>query len=150
MLGKLLPYVAVGYAQLGLVLIVAPWLFHVPMRGAYGDLLAAATIFILANLAIGFAISTLCRRQFEAMQATFFFFLPSVMLTGFMFPFQGMPTWARWIGDALPNTYFLRVTRGVMLKGQSLGDLAPDMWALSAIALVAAATALATYRRTLD
>ena len=150
MLGKLLPYVAVGYAQFGLVLVVAPWLFRVPMRGSYGDLLAAASIFILANLSIGFAISTLCRRQFEAMQATFFFFLPSVMLTGFMFPFQGMPAWAQWIGASLPNTYFLRITRGVMLKGQSLADLAPETWALTAIALIATATALATYRRTLD
>jgi ABC-2 type transport system permease protein len=150
MVGKILPYVFVGYAQLALVLVAAPVLFNVPMAGSYLDLTAATTIFILANLSIGFAIATLCRRQFQAMQATFFFFLPSVMLTGFLFPFEAMPAWARVLGDGLPNTYFLRIVRGVMLKGSSLTDLAPDVWALAGLAGLAVLTAMASYRRTLD
>ncbi|MFI4975972.1 MAG: ABC transporter permease [Caulobacterales bacterium] len=150
MLGKMLPYVAVGYAQLVLVLVAARFLFHVPMLGSYLGLTGASTLFILANLAVGFAISTLCRSQFQAMQATFFFFLPSVMLTGFMFPFQGMPRWAQWIGEALPNTHFLRIARGVMLKGNSLADVGGDLWALAALTIAACALAMLTYRRTLD
>jgi ABC-2 type transport system permease protein len=150
MAGKILPYVFVGYAQLVLVLIAAPVLFKVPMAGSYLDLAAATTIFILANLAIGFAIATLCRRQFQAMQATFFFFIPTVMLTGFMFPFQAMPAWARGLGDALPNTYFLRIVRGVMLKGEGLADLGADVCALAGLTGLAVLVALASYRRTLD
>jgi ABC-2 type transport system permease protein len=149
MLGKMLPYVGIGYAQVLLVLVAAPLLFHVPMLGSYALLLLASTLFIFANLAVGFVIATICRSQFQAMQASFFFFLPSVMLTGFMFPFSGMPHWAQLLGEALPNTHFLRIARGVMLKGNTFADLWPSFIALGALTFCAIALSFVFYRRRL-
>ena len=107
-------------------------------------------IFIAANLSVGFTISTVAQNQLQAMQMTFFFFLPSILLSGFMFPFRGMPIWAQWIGEILPNTHFMRIVRGVMLKGSGLPDLLNDLWPLLAFMLAAIAVALLRYRRTLD
>ena len=150
MAGKILPYIFVGYIQVTVVLIAARLLFGVPMLGSYFDLSVALALFIAANLAIGFTISTIAANQLQAMQMTFFFFLPSILLSGFMFPFRGMPEWAQWIGSILPNTHFMRIVRGVMLKGSELGDMLSDLWPLLAFMLTAMGIALLRYRRTLD
>lgn len=150
MAGKILPYIFVGYIQVTVVLLAARLLFGVPMLGSYFDLSIALAAFIAANLAIGFTISTVAANQLQAMQMTFFFFLPSILLSGFMFPFRGMPSWAQYIGEVLPNTHFMRIVRGVMLKGSSLSDLLNDVWPLIAFLAVAMGLALLRYRRTLD
>jgi ABC-2 type transport system permease protein len=150
MLGKILPYVLIGYVQLGVILAAAALLFEVPMQGSPVLLLAAIGIFMLANLAVGFTFSTLARNQLQAMQMTFFFFLPSLLLSGFMFPFRGMPVWAQWLGELLPLTHFLRIVRGILLKGNGLQQVLPEVWPMLAFLLVAGAIALARYRRTLD
>ena len=125
MLGKILPYVMVGYLQVVLVLLAARFLFAVPMLGSLSLLSVALLVYIVANLAVGFTFSTLARNQLQAMQMTFFFFLPSMLLSGFMFPFRGMPGWAQAIGEVLPLTHFLRIVRGIMLKGTGVaGHLA--------------------------
>ena len=117
MAGKIVPYIAVGYIQVSLILLAAKYIFHVPMIGSLFLLYAVALIFIAANLAMGITFSTLAKNQLQAVQMAFFFFLPSVLLTGFMFPFRGMPEWAQWIGSCLPNTHFIRIIRGILLKG---------------------------------
>ncbi|HBI45194.1 MAG TPA: mannose-1-phosphate guanyltransferase, partial [Planctomycetales bacterium] len=117
LLGKIVPYILVGYIQVGLILVVARFLFNVPMAGDIGLLLAATLIFIVANLAVGVTFSTLAKNQLQAMQMTFFFFLPSILLSGFMFPFRGMPVWAQVVGEGLPLTHYLRIIRGILLKG---------------------------------
>ncbi len=150
MAGKILPYIFMGYIQVTVVLIAARLLFGVPMLGSYFDLSIALALFIAANLSVGFTISTVAANQLQAMQMTFFFFLPSILLSGFMFPFRGMPVWAQWIGSVLPNTHFMRIVRGVMLKGSHLGDMVADIWPLIAFMLTAMAVALLRYRRTLD
>ena len=150
MLGKILPYVVIGYVQLGVIMGAAWLLFGVPMIGS-GPLLAAMIgVFIVANLAVGFTFSTLARNQLQAVQMTLFFFLPSMLLSGFMFPFRGMPRWAQWIGEVLPLTHFLRIVRGIMLKGSTLAELLPELWALLAFTVVVSAVALLRYRQTLD
>lgn len=150
MAGKILPYIVVGYIQVSVVIVAALFLFGVPMQGSYLDLSIALAAFIAANLAVGFTISTVASNQLQAMQMTFFFFLPSILLSGFMFPFRGMPEWAQWIGEVLPNTHFMRIVRGVMLKGNALPDMVDDLWPLIAFMLGAMAVALMRYRRTLD
>ena len=150
MAGKILPYIFMGYIQVLVVLTAARFLFGVPMLGSYFELSIALALFIAANLSIGFTISTVAANQLQAMQMTFFFFLPSILLSGFMFPFRGMPEWAQWIGSILPNTHFMRIVRGVMLKGSHLGDMFADIWPLAAFMLAAMTLALMRYRRTLD
>ena len=150
MAGKILPYIFVGYIQVTVVLVAALELFKVPMLGSYFDLSIGLAIFIAANLSVGFTISTVAQNQLQAMQMTFFFFLPSILLSGFMFPFRGMPTWAQWIGELLPNTHFMRIVRGIMLKGSGLVDLFGDVWPLLAFMLAAITIALMRYRKTLD
>jgi len=150
MLGKILPYVAIGYVQLGVILGAAWLLFEVPMRGSFALLLATIGLFMVANLAVGFTFSTLARNQLQAMQMTFFFFLPSMLLSGFMFPFRGMPQWAQWLGELLPLTHFLRIVRGVMLKGNDAAQVAPEVWPMLAFVLAAGTLALLRYRQTLD
>jgi ABC-2 type transport system permease protein len=150
MLGKIAPYVVIGYLQLSVILAAAWWLFEVPMVGSVALLLAMIGLFMLANLAIGFTFSTLARNQLQAMQMTFFFFLPSMLLSGFMFPFRGMPMWAQHLGEVLPLTHFLRIVRGIMLKGNSLIQVLPELWPMLAFLFIAGALALARYRRTLD
>jgi ABC-2 type transport system permease protein len=150
MLGKIVPYILIGYVQVVVILVAAKHLFAVPMVGSLALLSAVLVLFIAANLAIGFTFSTLARSQMQAMQMTFFFFLPSMLLSGFMFPFRGMPGWAQAIGELLPLTHFLRVVRGILLKGNGWADVAPDVWPLAAFLGIAAAVAMSRYRETLD
>ena len=150
MLGKILPYVVVGYIQVAIVLAAAFYVFSVPMLGSFWLLSAALAIFITANLAVGFTFSTIAENQLQAVQMMMFFFLPSILLSGFMFPFDGMPVWARWIGQALPLTHFLRIVRGIMLKGNTAAEIWPEVWPLSLFLFAAGSLALARFRRTLD
>ena len=150
MLGKITPYIAVGGVQTFVVLVAARFLFHVPFVGAFWLLLLGVTVFVITNLALGFTFSTVAETQMQAMQLTFFFFLPSLLLSGFMFPFRGMPDWAQAIGEVLPLTHFLRIVRGVMLKGAEFGDLRGEILALGAFTAVAVLAAMLRYKRTLD
>lgn len=150
MVGKILPYVVIGYIQLGVIMAAAALLFEVPMNGSLSLLLALIGVFMLANLGVGFTFSTLAKNQLQALQMTFFFFLPSMLLSGFMFPFRGMPPWAQWIGEVLPLTHFLRIVRGIMLKGNGIAELAPELWPMGLFLLVAGTVALTRYRQTLD
>jgi ABC-2 type transport system permease protein len=150
MLGKIAPYVAVGALQMTIILSAAVLLFSVPLAGSLALLLVLTTLFILANLAVGYTFSTLAKSQLQAMQMTFFFFLPSMLLSGFMFPFRGMPGWAQAIGEILPLTHYLRIIRGIMLKGAGFVDLAPEVAALAAFTLVAMTIAVFRFRQTLD
>jgi ABC-2 type transport system permease protein len=150
MIGKIVPYILVGYVQVALVLLTARLLFDVPMLGSLLLLSIALILFIAANLAVGFTFSTLARNQLQAMQLTFFFFLPSILLSGFMFPFRGMPRWAQVLGEALPLTHFLRVVRGILLKGNGLAQIAPNLWPIALFLLAAGLVALLRYRETLD
>lgn len=150
MIGKIAPYIAVGYGQVCVILLTARLLFDVPMEGSLALLSLVLLLFIAANLAVGFTFSTLARNQLQAMQLTFFFFLPSMLLSGFMFPFRGMPQWAQALGELLPLTHFLRVVRGILLKGNGLAEIAPNLWPIAAFMAVAGAVALTRYRQTLD
>ncbi|MGQ3052191.1 MAG: ABC transporter permease [Roseateles sp.] len=150
MAGKILPYVVLGYVQLGVILGAAFLLFDVPMVGSATLLLAMIGVFMLANLGVGFTFSTLARNQLQALQLTFFFFLPSMLLSGFMCPFRGMPQWAQTLGEVLPLTHFLRIVRGVMLKGSGAAELLPEVWPMLAFLAAAGGIALLRYRQTLD
>ena len=150
MMGKILPYIVVGYIQVTLILVAAKLLFGVPMVGSVALLYAVALPFIAANLAMGITFSTLAKNQLQAVQMAVFFFLPSILLTGFMFPFRGMPTWAQWLGSCLPNTHFLRIVRGVLLKGNGLAEITPELWPIALFLVVAMTVAVKRYRQTLD
>jgi ABC-2 type transport system permease protein len=150
MAGKIVPYIFVGYVQVIVILVAAKLLFSVPMVGSLALLSLALIVFIAANLAVGFTFSTLAKNQLQAMQMAFFFFLPSILLSGFMFPFRGMPQWAQWLGEILPLTHFLRILRGILLKGNTAPDILPNLWPVALFLLVAAAIALKRYRKTLD
>jgi ABC-2 type transport system permease protein len=150
MLGKIVPYIAVGYIQVVLILLASWALFAVPIIGSLWLLLAALVVFIAANLCIGFTISTVAQSQLQAMQMSFFFFLPSLLLSGFMFPFRGMPDWAQTLGEVFPLTHFLRIIRGVLLKGNAFPEIAEELVALMAILSVVTFIAMKRYRRTLD
>ncbi len=150
MIGKIAPYVIVGYIQLAVIIGAALLLFEVPIVGSFTLLMAAIGLFMLANLGVGFTFSTLARNQLQAMQMTFFFFLPSMLLSGFMFPYRGMPQWAQYLGEVLPLTHFLRVVRGIMLKGSTAPEIAADIWPMALFLLVAGTIALKRYRQTLD
>jgi ABC-2 type transport system permease protein len=150
MLGKILPYVMVGYVQTAVFLVSAYAVFRVPFEGGWGAFFVGFNLFIVVNLALGFLISTVARNQMQAMQLSFFTILPSILLSGFMFPFAGMPGWAQVIGEGVPATHFLRVIRAVMLKGGDLVDVAAPCWALAAILLVISGIAMLRYRQTLD
>jgi len=146
MIGKVMPYIVIGMLQLALILAVGRLLFAVPVRGNPFDLLLAASTFVAANLALGLLISTAAKTQFQAMQMMVFILLPSILLSGFMFPFDGMPKFAQYIGEILPNTHFIRLTRGIMLREATLSDLTPDFFYL--IGFTIAAMLLATLRFT--
>jgi ABC-2 type transport system permease protein len=150
MLGKIAPYVVVGAVQMSTILIVASLLFQVPVVGSLFTLTALTLLFIVANLSVGYTFSTVAVNQLQAMQMTFFFFLPSMLLSGFLFPFYGMPMWAQYLGEAMPLTHFLRIVRSVMLKGSNFSDLAVDAGALAAFTLVAMSVAVMRFRQTLD
>ncbi len=150
MVGKIIPYILVGYVQLGLILLAARVLFDVPMHGNLGLLLLVAFLFITANLAMGITFSTLAENQLQAVQLSFFFFLPSLLLSGFMFPFRGMPQWAQAVGELLPLTHFLRVVRGILLKGNGLYEITLQLWQIALFAVVALTVGIKRYRQTLD
>lgn len=150
LLGKIIPYILVGYIQVGLILIAARFLFHVPMVGNLGLLLVVALVFIAANLAVGITFSAVAQNQLQAIQMSFFFFLPSLLLSGFMFPFRGMPHWAQIIGELLPLTHFLRIVRGILLKGHGLEEVAPQLWQIALFAAIALIIGVHRYRQTLD
>jgi ABC-2 type transport system permease protein len=150
MIGKIAPNVVIGAIQSVIILLVARYVFAVPMIGSLPLLSVALTIYIIANLAVGYTFSTLAQNQLQAMQMTMFFLLPAILLSGFAFPFAGMPRWAQWIGEALPATHFLRIVRGILLKDSGMPEIWPDMWPLLVFTLVAGSLALARFRRTLD
>jgi len=150
LIGKIIPYIIVGYIQVALILIAAHILFHVPMVGSLGLLLAVALVFIAANLAMGITFSTVAENQRQAIQMTFFFFLPNILLSGFAFPFRGMPGWAQWIGELLPLTHFLRIVRGILLKGNGIDDVVRELWQIALFAAVALIVGVKRYRKTLD
>lgn len=150
MVGKLAPFVIVGIIQTTLILLLARVLFDVPMAGGWPGLILGTTLFIIGSLGLGFLISTLTRTQLQAMQLSVFYLLPSILLSGFMFPFRGMPDWAQWLGTIIPVTHFIRIVRGALLKGQDFVDMGPSLLALAIFVCVVAALALARYRTTLD
>ena len=150
MIGKLLPFIGVGLFQVAVIVGAALLLFGVPMLGSPVALAVGLLIFIAANLAMGFLFSTIARNQLQAMQMSFFFFLPSILMSGFMFPFKGMPQWAQVIGEVLPLTHFLRIVRGVMLKGNGLVEAWPNLWPLMLFLLVIATVSVLRYRQTLE
>ncbi len=150
MIGKLIPYIMVGYIQVGLILLAAKLIFHVPMMGNLGLLLALIFIFISANLAVGITFSTIARNQLQAMQMSFFFFLPSILLSGFMFPFRGMPQWAQYVGSVLPLTHFLRLVRGILLKGNGPAEALSNVWPIALFLVVVLTIGMKRYRQTLD
>lgn len=150
MVGKIMPYIGVGYVQVVVIVASARWLFGVPLIGSLTLLSVALLMFIASNLTVGFTFSTVAKNQLQAMQMSFFFFLPSILLSGFMFPFRGMPVWAQWVGEIFPLTHFLRVVRGILLKGNGVAEIWPEMWPIIAFILLSAVLAMKRYRRTLD
>jgi ABC-2 type transport system permease protein len=150
MLGKIIPYIIVGIVQAAMIIGIGVFLFGVPLLGNLAVLAGLSTLLIAANLSIGYTFSTIAQNQLQAMQMTVMWFLPNILLSGFLFPFAGMPTWAQWLGEALPLTHYLRITRAIMLKGASIGDLRYDAVALSLLMLVAMTIAVTRFRRTLD
>ena len=150
MLGKIIPYIFVGVVQATMIISIGVGLFGVPILGSLTMLALLSTLFIATNLSIGYTFSTIAQNQLQAMQMSMMFFLPNILLSGFMFPFAGMPVWAQYIGEALPLTHFLRIVRSIMLKGSNLSDLRYDAIALFVLMLVAMAIAVTRFRRTLD
>jgi ABC-2 type transport system permease protein len=149
-IGKIVPYIMVGYIQIFLILVAAKFLFNVPVVGSVPLLLVLAFLFIVAHLAVGVTFSTIARNQRQAMQMGMFFFLPNILLSGYMFPFRGMPGWAQDIGEVLPLTHFLRVVRGILLKGNGLVEVMPDLWPIALFLVVMLAISIKRYRQTLD
>jgi ABC-2 type transport system permease protein len=150
MLAKVVPYIAIGYIQVGLIMAIAVAVFGLPIRGSIPLLIVALGLFIASNLALGVTFSTIARNQMQAVQMAQFTLLPSFLLSGFMFPFKGMPVWAQWAGEVFPTTHALRVVRGVLLKGNGLAEIVPDLWPIAAFTLVVAVIATWCYRVTLD
>jgi ABC-2 type transport system permease protein len=148
--GKIIPYIIVGYIQVALIMLALWLVFGVPIQGSLVLLSASVLLFIIANLMVGITFSTLAKNQLQAMQMTFFFFLPSLLLSGFMFPFRGMPEWAQYLGELFPLTHFLRIVRGILLKGNALPEILPEIWPLALFLAVAATVALIRYKETLD
>ncbi|MBA4374507.1 MAG: mannose-1-phosphate guanyltransferase [Thermodesulfovibrio sp.] len=150
MTGKIVPYIMIGLLQVTLLLSAALLIFKVPMQGSVLLLYFCVSLFIAANLTLGITFSSIARNQLQAMQMTFFFFLPSILLSGFMFPFRGMPEWAQWVGTVLPLTHFLRIVRGIMLKGNTFVEVWPHVWPMLVFMLVVIGLGLGVYRKTLD
>jgi ABC-2 type transport system permease protein len=150
MTGKIVPYIFIGLVQSTIILLAARYLFHVPFVGSVVVLYIVALLFISANLTVGITLSSIAQNQLQAMQLTFFYFLPSILLSGFMFPFEGMPGWAQALGSAIPTTYFLRAVRGILLKGNDWADLWAHIWPMLVFTVVVMTIALRFYRKTLD
>jgi ABC-2 type transport system permease protein len=150
MTGKIVPYIAIGLIQATIILAAAHFVFHVPVMGSLLSVYLAALLFVAANLTVGITLSSLAQNQLQAMQLTMFYFLPNMLLSGFMFPFQGMPMWAQHLGNLLPLTYFNRLIRGILLKGNGWWDLWPNIWPLMLFTVIVMTAAVKFYRRTLD
>jgi len=150
MTGKIVPYVAIGLIQVAIILVLAQLIFRVPFVGRLDVLFVGVLLFIAANLTLGLTFSSLAQNQLQAMQMTFFFFLPSILLSGFMFPFRGMPGWAQTIGEVLPLTHFLRIVRGVLLKGNGFTEIAAELWPIALFMAIVIGVGLKVFRRTLD
>ena len=150
MLAKVIPYIAIGYVQVMLIVAIAAVVFGLPIRGSLSLLSVALALFIASNLALGITFSTIARNQMQAIQMAQFTLLPSLLLSGFMFPFQGMPIWAQWAGEILPITHALRIVRGVLLKGNGITEILPELWPMAVFTLVVGAIATWSYRETLD
>ncbi|MFM0556124.1 ABC transporter permease [Paraburkholderia sediminicola] len=150
MTGKIVPYVVIGLIQASIILAATRYVFHVPFVGSALAIYLSALLFIAANLTVGITLSSLAQNQLQAMQLTVFYFLPNILLSGFMFPFAGMPAWAQFIGNLLPLTYFNRLIRGILLKGNGWADLWPSVWPMALFTAIVMAIALRFYRRTLD
>jgi ABC-2 type transport system permease protein len=150
MVGKIVPYVLVGFIQATLIIGIGVFMFGVPVHGSLLMLALLSTLFITTNLSIGYTFSTIVQNQLQAMQLSMMFFLPSILLSGFMFPFMGMPVWAQYIGEGLPLTHYLRIVRAIMLKGATLHNLEYDSIALLALMVLAMTIAVTRFRRTLD
>jgi ABC-type multidrug transport system permease subunit len=150
MIAKIVPYIAVGYLQVVLIMAISALVFELPIRGSIPLLMIALGLFIASNLALGFTFSTIATNQMQAMQLAQFTLLPSILLSGFMFPFAGMPVWARWAGEIFPTTHALRIVRGILLKGNGAAEILPELWPIAAFTLVVGAAAVWFYRETLD
>ena len=150
MLGKIVPYVGLGYVQAGLILTTAVTVFHVPVLGPLWLLIVGLGMFIACNLSIGFTLSSVARTQMQAQQMATFVLLPQLLMSGFLFPFQGMPKWAQAIGEALPLTHIMRICRGILLKGNGIEEVFPDLWPMALFAMLIGTLAVRSYRRTLD
>jgi ABC-2 type transport system permease protein len=150
MAGKIAPYIMIGYIQAGIIVATAFFMFDVPILGNLWILGLGLLMFIVCNLALGFTLSAGAQNQMQAMQMSMFLLLPSILLSGFMFPFRGMPHWAQALGSLLPSTYLIRIVRGVMLKGSSFTELWPHMWPLMLFMILVTVLAMKVYRKTLD
>ncbi len=150
MLAKVIPYIVIGYGQVMLIMVIAAIVFGLPLRGEISWLWLALGLFIASNLALGITFSTIARNQMQAIQMAQFTLLPSLLLSGFMFPFQGMPRWAQWAGEILPITHALRIVRGVLLKGNGIAEILPELWPIALFTLVVGVIAMRSYRETLD
>lgn len=150
MIGKIMPFVFIGLFQVGMVLLIAHFLFSIPILGSLWLLFVCSLLFIVCNLAVGFLISTVAKNQTQALQMSVFVLMPSIIMTGFMFPFLGMPAWAQAVGKCIPLTYFVRIARGIMLKGAEFADILPDLWPLGLIVVILTALTMKAYHNTLD
>jgi ABC-2 type transport system permease protein len=150
MIGKITPYIIIGYIQSTIILLISYFVFHVPILGNLLILILGLFIFIVCNLTLGFSLSTLSQNQMQAMQSAIFILLPSILLSGFMFPFRGMPIWAQCLGSVLPNTYFIRIVRSVMLKGGTWLEVWPHIWPLCLFMLITTMITTKVYKKTLD
>jgi ABC-2 type transport system permease protein len=150
MIAKILPYIGIGYIQVMLIMAISVAVFHLPIRGSIPLLFLALGLFIASNLALGFTFSTLATSQMQALQLAQFTLLPSILLSGFMFPFRGMPVWAQWFGEIFPATHALRIVRGILLKGNGAAAILPELWPIAAFTLAVAVIAIWSYRETLD
>jgi ABC-2 type transport system permease protein len=150
MLAKIVPYVFIGYLQVLIILLVSTFVFALPVRGSVPLLLLALGLFIASNLALGITFSTVAANQMQATQLAQFTLMPSFLLSGFMFPFRGMPAWAQWAGELFPTTHAMRIVRGMLLKGNDLSAIVPELWPIVAFTLVVVAVAVWFYRETLD
>jgi ABC-2 type transport system permease protein len=150
MLGKIIPYIIVGFIQASLIIGIGMGLFGVPVVGNLLTLAWLSTLFIATNLSVGYTFSTVAQNQLQAMQMSMMFFLPNILLSGFLFPFAGMPNWAQWVGEFLPLTHYLRIVRAIMLKGSTITDLRYDAMWLTGLMLLAMVIAVTRFRRTLD
>jgi ABC-type multidrug transport system permease subunit len=150
MAAKIVPYIAIGYVQVVLIMAVSAAIFDLPVRGSPLLLIVSLGLFIASNLALGFTFSTIATNQMQAMQMAQFTLLPSILLSGFMFPFRGMPIWAQWVGEIFPTTHALRIVRGILLKGNGPTEILPELWPIAPFTLIVAAVAIWSYRETLD